>query len=157
VEIRRSLVASCSQAELFALVDDLDRYPAWMPLVRAVTRDEADAPDDPDGGATQPAWTVEIQATVGRFARSKRLRMVRVVHDPFRRVRFERAERDGRSHAAWTLEAVLDEPTASQTRLAMTLHYGGSLWSGAVLQRILDDHVRRGSEALVEAVESTQR
>jgi hypothetical protein len=30
----------------------------------------------------------------------------------------------------------------------MTLTYGGNLWTGAVLQRVLDDHVERGAQAL---------
>ena len=30
----------------------------------------------------------------------------------------------------------------------MTLTYGGNLWTGAVLQRVLDDHVERGAAAL---------
>ncbi len=34
----------------------------------------------------------------------------------------------------------------------MTLTYGGRLWTGAVLQRVLDDEVTRGSEALVRLV-----
>ena len=36
----------------------------------------------------------------------------------------------------------------------MTLRYGGNLWTGAVLQRVLDDHVERGAAALV-ALRST--
>lgn len=124
----------------------------------------AAAPDDPAGA---PAWTVELQAQVGPFARSKRLRMVRTVHLPAdgppqhpelgRRAtaqvaRFERIEVDGRSHAAWTLEAKVvalgDE--ADTARLTMTLAYGGRLWTGAVLQRVLDDEVTHGSQTLLE-------
>jgi hypothetical protein len=52
-------------------------------------------------------WEVELQAQVGPFARSKRLRMVRVVHDPGRRVVFERDEIDGRRHSPWILAATL--------------------------------------------------
>jgi hypothetical protein len=100
-------------------------------------------------------WNVELQAQVGPFARSKRLRMVRVVHEPERRVVFERAEVDGKRHSPWILSAALD-PEASDgsghagttTRLTMTLTYGGNLWTGAVLQRVLDDHVERGAAAL---------
>ncbi len=36
----------------------------------------------------------------------------------------------------------------TMTRLTMTLTYGGNLWTGAVLQRVLDDHVERGAAAL---------
>jgi hypothetical protein len=79
--------------------------------------------------------------------------MVRTVHDVPHHVVFERAEVDGRQHAAWVLDVALvelpDQPgLRPTTRLAMSLHYGGALWTGALLQRVLDDHVRRGSEAL---------
>jgi hypothetical protein len=137
----------------FALVDDLSVYPRWMDLVHDVGEVE------PTGGLR--TWNVELQAQVGPFARSKRLRMVRVVHDPGRRVVFERAEVDGKRHSPWILGAALD-PEASDdqdgfdgageagtmTRLTMTLTYGGNLWTGAVLQRVLDDHVERGAAAL---------
>lgn len=131
----------------FALVDDLSVYPTWMDLVHDVEE------LDPTGGLR--TWNVELQAQVGPFARSKRLRMVRVVHDPRRRVVFERAEVDGKRHSPWILSAALDPesseesgPAGATTRLTMTLTYGGNLWTGAVLQRVLDDHVERGAAAL---------
>ena len=131
----------------FALVDDLGVYPTWMDLVHDVGEVA------PTGGLR--TWNVELQAQVGPFARSKRLRMVRVVHDPGRRVVFERAEVDGKRHSPWILSAALDPesseesgPAGAMTRLTMTLTYGGNLWTGAVLQRVLDDHVERGAAAL---------
>lgn len=133
----------------FALVDDLGVYPTWMDLVHDVGE------VDPTGGLR--TWNVELQAQVGPFARSKRLRMVRVVHDPGRRVVFERAEVDGKRHSPWILGAALEPesseesgPAGAMTRLTMTLTYGGNLWTGAVLQRVLDDHVERGAAALSE-------
>lgn len=131
---------------VFALVDDLAAYPAWMDLVHEVVED---APTD-----DRPVWNVELQAQVGPFARSKRLRMVRAVHEPPHRVVFERAEIDGRRHSPWVLAATLSSEssdgagTTTGTTLVMTLTYGGNLWTGAVLQRVLDDHVERGAAAL---------
>lgn len=150
MEIRRSIRVPCAPERLFGWVDDLDVYPRWMRLVHDVDRDEPSA----DG---RPAWNVELQARVGPFARSKRLRMVRSVHDRPREVVFERAEVDDRQHSPWVLRATLapltgDEPAANETELTMELHYGGGLWTGAVLQRVLDDEVRRGSDALIDAV-----
>lgn len=132
-----------------ALVDDLTAYPQWMDLVHEVAEEPSSADD-------RRAWQVELQAQVGPFARSKRLRMVRTVHEPDHRVVFERAELDGRRHSPWILAATLDPvPAAPQddvgpddVRLTMTLTYGGNLWTGAVLQRVLDDHVERGAAAL---------
>jgi hypothetical protein len=142
MQIERDTVLPGPPERAFALVDDLSAYPAWMDLIHDV--DEQPSSDD------RLVWNVELQAQVGPFARSKRLRMVRVVHEPSRRAIFERVEVDGRQHSPWTLAATLDpEPSdPGDTRLTMTLTYGGSLWTGAVLQRVLDDHIERGAAAL---------
>lgn len=147
MEIERHTVVPASAERTFALVDDLSAYPAWMDLVHDV-REATPAGD-------RPAWDVELQARVGPFARSKRLRMVRSVCDPPHHVVFERAEVDGRRHSSWVLAATLEpeqpEPPGTSevaTRLTMTLTYGGDLWTGAVLQRVLDDHVERGAATL---------
>ena len=153
VEIERTLSLPGPPERLFELVEDLARYPRWMQLVHQVVELEP----DPDG---RPAWDVELRAQVGPLARSKRLRMVRTVHDAPWSVEFERAEVDGRAHAPWLMRADL-EPivdtavnTADGIVLTMRLSYGGGLWTGAVLQRVLDDGVRRGSEALLQIVSS---
>jgi len=152
MEITRELIVPATVERTFGLVDDLGVYPTWLRMVHAAT--PTDDPVEPDTGTERAAWIVELRAQVGPFARSKRLRMVRSVHEPTERVRFERAERDGRSHAPWTLEVELEpareEPTS--TRLTMRLHYGGRLFTGAVLQRVLDDEIEQGSAELVRIV-----
>jgi hypothetical protein len=146
MEIERHAAVPCAPERAFALVDDLSEYPAWMDLVHAV--DELSSSDQ------RRTWEVELQAQVGPFARSKRLRMVRTVHDPPHRVVFERAEVDGRRHSPWVLAATLvPRPSGpnhdlATTVITMTLTYGGNLWTGAVLQRVLDDHVERGANSL---------
>ncbi len=142
MRIERETMVPGPAQRAFALVDDLGAYPAWMDLVHDV---EEVSPTEGDR-----TWNVELQAQVGPFARSKRLRMVRTVHDPEHRVVFERVEVDGRRHSPWVLAATLDadEVDGGEVRLTMTLTYGGNLWTGAVLQRVLDDHVERGAAAL---------
>lgn len=142
MEIERRVVLAAPPEDVYHHVDDLTRYPAWMELVHEV---EVSAPD----AADRPAWEVELRARVGPFARSKRLRMARTVHEPAAVAVFERSEIDGRAHARWLLEVRLTPLERSGTDLAMRLHYDGSLWSGAVLQRVLDDHVERGAAALL--------
>lgn len=141
-------MATCPPATLFPYVEDLARYPVWMPLVHSVEQSSAEG--------DEPAWDVELRAKVGPFARSKRLRMFRSVHHQDRAAVFERAELDGRNHAEWVLRVELadvsDEGAISGTRLAMTLRYGGALWTGGVLERVLDDQVRIGSEQLLDLV-----
>jgi len=145
MEIERQLVLPATTDVVFALVDDLTVYPSWMALthaVRPVGRDD-------DG---LPAWDVELRARIGPLARSKRLRMVRTRHEPDRIAVFERIEADGREHAPWVLTAQVEPLDAVSSELRMHLFYGGSLWTGAVLQRVLDDEIRRGSDALLASL-----
>jgi ribosome-associated toxin RatA of RatAB toxin-antitoxin module len=122
-------------------VVDLAAYPTWLPLVHAA---------DPDPGA-DAAWRVELRARVGPFARSKQLRMIRTVVETDRSVEFERAEVDGRHHARWALRAEL-APVGDGTLVTMHLAYDGALWTGGILERVLEEEVRRGRVGLVELV-----
>ncbi len=139
MDVRASLEANCDASRLFDLVNDLASYPQWMDLVHRV---------EPLGG---DAWNVELRAKVGPFARSKRLRMVRTLSEPNLRVRFERVEEDGRSHAPWVLTATIDSVGSSCT-LTMHLHYGGSLFTGGVLERVLADKIEAGRSRLATLV-----
>jgi hypothetical protein len=122
---------------VFPWVAELDRYPAWLEIVpRAV----------PEAEGT-PAWQVDLRGRLGPLARRKRLRMVRTDLDAPNRVRFERAEVDGRRHAEWVLEATV-EATADGSQLTMGLHYGGSLFA-PVLERLLADEVERSRQRLL--------
>ena len=143
MEITERLVMPCGPADVYDHIHDLERYPAWMRLVHAAT-----PVVDP---LDRPAWTVELRARVGPFARSKRLRMVRSEAVPDQIVAFERAELDGRVHARWALRAEL-EPTSGGSELTMRLSYGGSLWTGGLLDRVLEEEVKRGSAALISVV-----
>jgi hypothetical protein len=146
VRIERSATFVADADAAFAMVDDLGRYPEWMDLVHDVD----EVPSD-----HHRTWEVELQARVGPFARSKRLRMERTVHEPTRHVVFERREVDGRSHSPWVLDSTLEPIGDGRVRLTMVLIYGGNLWAGAVLERVLDDHVERGTEALAVRLAQT--
>ncbi len=133
-----SIDIAAPPAAVFAHVAHLDSYPLWLPLVH-----EAIPVDTPG----HPAWEVELRARVGPFARSKRLRMERVETVPDRLAVFDRAETDGREHARWALRAEL-EPLGDGTRLTMHLAYDGTLWTGGILERVLDEEIRRGRDGL---------
>lgn len=139
------VIPGASPAQLFAHLESLERYPAWMRLVHRVT------PLEHDGG--REAWWVELRARVGPFTRSKQLRMVRTEFEPGRRARFERVQADDRDHARWILvaavsEAVVPSDDGAGAAMTMELEYTGQLWSRAVLGRILDDEIRRSARAL---------
>jgi hypothetical protein len=137
VDVVATLDAPCPPARLFVWVDDLARYPEWLDIVRA-------ARAEPDG-----SWLVDLRARFGPLARSKRLRMVRAECEPDAHVRFERQERDGRSHSPWVLTAdVSPGPAGDGSRLTMRLHYGGGLW-GPVLERFLRDEIERSKPRLL--------
>jgi Polyketide cyclase / dehydrase and lipid transport len=124
------VIERATPAKVFTHVAALDRYPSWMRLVHRVD------PVEPDEG--RPAWWVELRAKVGVFTRSKQLRMVRTVFEPDRRVRFERVQPDERDHATWVMTATT-EPADLDTRLQVVLEYGGSLWTGGLLERVLEE------------------
>ncbi len=141
MDLLRELPVPASAERVFGLVGDLDEYPAWMPLIGGVQRlDDA------------PTWTVLLQAQVGPFTRSKRLRMARTVHEPPRRAVFERQEVDGREHAMWRLTSTVVPDGTGHCVLQMGLLYSGRLWGGPVLERVLDGQIADASERLVQLV-----
>lgn len=152
MDLRATLDATCSPATLFACVASLDGYDRWLEIV---PRTEPDAPADGDPG---PAWAVTLRGRLGPLARSKRLRMVRSVHDAPRRAVFERRETDGREHAAWVLTATVDPVAGSdveRSTLTMDLHYGGSLWV-PLLDRLLAGEIEASRERLRSLVEDQE-
>lgn len=135
MDVTAELDAPHPPAAVLPWVSDLGRYPEWLDIVpRAV----------PDGDGS---WLVDLRGRLGPLARSKRLRMTRVLLDD-RSVRFERDEQDGRSHAPWVLEAEV-APSDGGSRLVMRLHYGGSLF-GPVLERVLGDEIERSRQRLLD-------
>jgi Polyketide cyclase / dehydrase and lipid transport len=150
MDVTASLAAPCAPAHLFARVDELTDYPSWMPLAHRVDVTEP----EPDG---RPAWMVELRARLGPFARSKRLRMVRVLHDvPTTHARFERIEHDGRNHSPWVLDVNVVAATDG-SRLDMALHYGGVLWTGGVMERVLAEQIVAGRERLLRQLTDPAR
>jgi hypothetical protein len=143
VDVTADLVAPCTPDELFAWVDDLGRYPQWLQIVPRARSVEAQR------GDPGPAWSVDLRGRLGPFARSKRLRMARTVHEPGR-VRFERVEHDGRQHAPWVLAAEVTEATGG-SRLRMHMHYGGSL-VGPLIERLLADEIEQSKPRLLGLV-----
>jgi hypothetical protein len=145
MDVIAEMVAPCNPDELFAWVDDLGRYPDWLEIVPRAVRIEP-RPGDPG-----PAWSVDLRGQLGPFARSKRLRMVRTIHEPPRLVQFERAEHDGRNHSAWLLRAEVAAQDGTSSQLTMRLHYGGSL-GGPLLEKLLADEIDRSRPRLVARV-----
>jgi hypothetical protein len=150
VDISATMLAPCSPSVLFAEVEDLTSYPAWLTIV---PRAEVTEPGDRDEG---PAWLVELRGRIGPLARSKRLRMVRTVYEAGRRVRFERRELDGREHSAWVLEASVHADGAHASTLEMALHYGGS-FGGSMLEKLLNDEIEASRPRLADRVSIASR
>ena len=150
MDVTSTLDAPCDAATLFAAVEVLDAYPAWLSIVPvAIAADAAE-------GDPGPAWLVDLRGRLGPLARSKRLRMVRTAFTPImeqdqcRHVRFERHELDGRDHSAWVLDAEVIA-TDEGSRLTMVLHYGGS-FGGSLLERMLRDEIEQSRPRLLDLV-----
>ncbi|HMG40707.1 MAG TPA: SRPBCC family protein [Acidimicrobiales bacterium] len=153
MDVTAELVAPCGVEELFTWVGDLVRYPDWLDIVPTAV------PAEPHPDDRGPAWSVDLRGQMGPFARSKRLRMVRVTHQPPLSVRFERVEHDGRHHSDWALQAdvvPLDPENAHPSSLLrMQLHYGGAL-GGPIVEKLLADEITRSRPRLIELVEGSQ-
>ena len=132
--------------KLFAVVADLTTYPHWLGIVHQVTV-------EPIGSDGDNAWLVELRGKVGPFARSKRLRMVQSVYESPNTVLFERRETDGRKHSPWVLTAQVGA-TSVGSYLKVNLHYGGTLFTGGVLERLLADQIAQGRERLLAVLQA---
>jgi hypothetical protein len=141
IDVRASFDAEVSDARLFEVIRNLGTYPHWLDIVHFAE------PSDSEHGLQ--SWNVELRAKIGPFARSKRLRMVRTVDENPKRVVFERRETDGKKHAPWVLTS---EVTAMGTKsmLAVHLHYGGSLFDGGIVERVLADQIENGKAKLTQ-------
>jgi hypothetical protein len=136
VDLTVELEAPHPPEVVFPWVAELDRYPAWLEIVPKAVTDGADA------------WLVDLRGRLGPLARRKRIRMARTALDAPRSVRFDRAELDGREHAAWVLEASV-APTAEGSHLIVRLHYGGGLFA-PVLERLLAEEIERSRQRLLK-------
>ena len=141
MDLEASLHTPAAPAAVVGYVAELDKYPQWMALVHSATRDHA---------SVEPAWNVELRAKVGPFARSKRLRMVRTTFEQgdTSRIVFERRETDGRQHAAWRLDVVVQR-AAQGSHLTMHLHYDGRFFV-SVVEAILQQNIDAGRKRLGE-------
>jgi uncharacterized protein YndB with AHSA1/START domain len=146
VDVTATVEAPVGVEKLFAAVADLTTYPHWLGIVHQVTA-EGSKSGEPD------AWLVELRGKVGPFARSKRLRMVQSVCESPNTVVFERRETDGRKHSPWVLTAQVGA-TSVGSNLTVNLHYGGTLFTGGVLERLLADQIVQGRERLLAVLQA---
>ena len=141
MDVVATVEAPVGVEKLFLVVADLATYPQWLGIVHQVMAEST--------GSSEPsAWLVELRGKVGPFARSKRLRMVQSTRESPNLVVFERRETDGRKHAPWVLTAQVGA-TSDGSMLTVSLHYGGTLFTGGVLERLLADQIVQGSERLL--------
>ena len=141
IDVRASFDAEVSDSRLFEVIRDLGTYPKWLEIVHF-----ADAVDSED---ELQAWNVELRAKIGPFARSKRLRMVRAQDQSPHLVVFERREKDGKKHDKWVLRSEVSDANGKST-LVVHLHYGGSLFDGGIVERVLADQIVSGKAKLTQ-------
>jgi uncharacterized protein YndB with AHSA1/START domain len=146
MDVTATVEAPVGVEKLFAAVADLATYPQWLNIVHQVTV-------EPVGSDGKSAWLVELRGKVGPFARSKRLRMVQSVCESPNIVVFERRETDERKHSPWVLTARVGT-TGVGSNLTVDLHYGGTLFTGGVLERLLADQIVQGSERLLAVLQA---
>ncbi|TSA55158.1 MAG: hypothetical protein D4R44_00240 [Actinobacteria bacterium] len=79
--------------------------------------------------------------------------MVRCVCESPNTVIFERRETDGRKHSPWVLTAQVEASSVGSS-LTVHLHYGGTLFTGGVLERLLADQIVQGQERLLQVLQT---
>jgi hypothetical protein len=146
VDVTASLTAEVEPDVLYDAVADLAGYPQWLEIVPRAVQAE------PDPGDLGPAWSVDLRGRIGPLSRSKRLRMVRTVHDPPNLAVFERREVDGRAHSDWLMRARVSTER-EPAELTMELHYGGAMWM-PLLDRLLAEEIERSRDRLLEVLEA---
>ena len=144
MDVYASLDAPVDCARLHLAMSDLSAYTQWLDIVYRAEAVSQSFRED-------AVWTVQLRGKVGPFARSKNLRMVRTVNNAGSRVVFERKELDGRSHSAWVFTADISSKDQGST-VAVHLHYGGTLFTGGVLERLLADQITRGQQRLLKTL-----
>ncbi len=142
IELHGSSVVKSTPSAVYEILRDLSTYPQWVHIVESAVEEGSGVYD------------VTLRATIGPFARSKRLRMRRVL-DEADAVEFVREELDGKRHAHWQYRASIcaDEMT---TVVNATLVYGGALWIPGSFDRVIADQIdQAGSrlDALIDARE----
>jgi len=144
MDVYASLDAPVDCARLHLAMIDLSAYTQWLDIVYRAEADTQSIGED-------AVWNVQLRGKVGPFARSKNLRMVRTVNIAGSKVVFERKELDGRSHSAWVLTADIS-PKGEGSTVTVHLHYGGTLFTGGVLERLLADQITRGQKRLLQTL-----
>jgi hypothetical protein len=144
MDVYASLDAPVDCARLHLAMSDLAAYTQWLDIVYRAEADNQSIGED-------AVWNVQLRGKVGPFARSKNLRMVRTVNIAGSRVVFERKELDGRNHSAWVFTADIS-PKGEGSSVSVHLHYGGTLFSGGVLERLLADQITRGQQRLLQTL-----
>ena len=144
MDVYASLDAPVDCRRLHLAMSDLAAYTQWLDIVYRAEADNENNGED-------SVWNVQLRGKVGPFARSKNLRMVRTVNIAGSRVVFERKELDGRSHSAWVFTADIS-PKGEGSTVAVHLHYGGTLFTGGVLERLLADQITRGQQRLLQTL-----
>jgi hypothetical protein len=144
MDVYASLDAPVDCARLHLAMSDLAAYTQWLDIVYRAEADNQSIGED-------AVWNVQLRGKVGPFARSKNLRMVRTVNIAGSRVVFERKELDGRNHSAWVFTADIS-PKGEGSSVSVHLHYGGTLFTGGVLERLLADQITRGQQRLLQTL-----
>ena len=148
VDVTAELDADCPPEVLFEWVDDLGRYPSWLDIVPRA---------EPGRGHGRAAGlAVDLRGRLGPLARSKRLRMVRTVHEPPSTAVFERRSstagptRPGccapRSRRSTPVPRRGPQPADDAPPLRRR-----ALW-GPVLERVLGDEIERSRPRLLRRI-----
>jgi hypothetical protein len=136
-----------SSEQVFSTLENLKAYENWLGFIYVV--EELDT----DGG--DPCWDVTLRAEIGPFARLKKLRMVRVLSEPHKEIRFARRESDGKVHSDWSLSVKIKGEDTDRCTAFLEVAYSGRFWSKP-LQGVFNSHVAAAKDLLRTFLETSE-
>lgn len=149
MNVEESFDVPCAPEVLFAITEDLANISPWLDLLGAAV------PASPDPSDVGPAWDATFVVKLGPLTKTKDVRLVRIEHEPYKSVVYERHEiptegKDPSKIAMWRLTLKVS-PTNDGSSLFVNVFYGGDAL-GDMAEGILTKELNKSKPALLKEV-----
>lgn len=141
IDMRQTIELNVASSldNVFTALRDLETYTEWLSFIDSIEKVEIQGEDQ--------SWIVVLRSQLGPFARMKKLRMVKSSEHLGRSVCFSRSEVDAKEHSSWDLEVSCSSLDDANTKVALTVSYGGKFWSRP-LETAFNSHVEEAKTRL---------
>ncbi len=149
MNVEATFEAPCEPELMFSLMEDLENITPWLDLLGGAERTTADPSD------VGPAWDATFAIKLGPLTKTKDVRLVQIVHEPYEKVVYERHElpiegKDASQIAMWRLTMKVS-PTDTGSLLYVHVFYGAEAL-GDMAEGILTKELNKARPALLEEI-----